>query len=79
GDLLTVPVILIPRHVPRAVREGPKLTVPVSRYSPRHPDSVFHRAGQATAGGVIKPARNVTVARDLFCQSALTVIFPAAA
>ncbi|CSP77582.1 Uncharacterised protein [Shigella sonnei] len=79
GDLLTVPVILIPRRVPRAVRKRLKLTVPVSRYSPPHPGSVFHRTGQATAGRIIKPARNVTVARGLFRQPALTVIFPAAA
>ncbi|SJJ91060.1 Uncharacterised protein [Shigella sonnei] len=79
GDLLTVPVILIPRRVPRAVRKRLKLTVPVSRYSPPHPGSVFHRTGQATAGRIIKPARNVTVARGLFRQPSLLIILPAAA
>ena len=76
---LPVPVVLIPRRVPRAVRKRLKLAVPVSRYSPPHPGSVFHRTGQATAGRIIKPARNVTVARGLFRQPALPVIFPAAA
>ncbi len=79
GDLLTVPVILIPRRVPRAVRKGQQLTVTAPCHLFCTARRVLYPCRQLTRRVIIAVPRRLSAARGLRRQPSLLIILPAAA
>ncbi|ESS93171.1 hypothetical protein L342_2573 [Escherichia coli CE516] len=77
--MLTVPVVLIPRRVPRAVREGQQLTVTAPCHLFCTARRVLYPCRQLTRRVIIAVPRCLTAARGLRRQPSLLIILPAAA